>query len=169
MFLTYFKNRKTFWTLLVILICGAVGYAFHDGSEGLMKRLNVWGAGVSVLRGKPWFGFGLGNWQSIQFVGIQQNGQPEVWTWAHNEFFQYIFEQGLVGAVLLYAYLKSIIKDFQFNKNSVVVYSSLISLFTISFWHFPFHLGRLAGISLLILAYAEVYRHKESKEHECLA
>ena len=164
MFLTYFKNKKMFWILLSVLSIGAVAFMFRDGSEGMMKRLNVWSAGIQVLRGKPWFGFGLGNWEAIHFTGIQKNGQPEVWSWAHNEFFQYTFEQGLVGAVLLYAYIKSIFKGFLFNRNSTVVYASLISLFTISFWHFPFHLGRLAGISLLILAYAEVYRSKDNKE-----
>lgn len=166
-FLMWFRNRVVFWSLVSFFVIGALAYVvFLDYPTGqFMKRLNIWWFGLFQMRLKPYFGYGLGGWFNTGITSMQQNGQPEQWTWAHNEFLQYFYEFGLFGMFFLYAYFKNFIKKIQlWNKDQQVMVAAFISLSLVSFFHFPFHIGRLAGISILILALMEAHTSRIENE-----
>jgi len=164
LYLAFFRHRKAFWVLMPTVI-GACAYyiIFKDLPTGEFdKRLKIWWAGIAVLKTHPYFGYGLGHWNVTKFVTIQENGQPQQWAWAHNEFIQFLFEQGIAGALFLYAYFKDMFRNFKLNYNGHIISACLLSLFICSFFHFPFHVGRFAGIGIYILALAQA--HRSTKE-----
>ena len=172
MFQMWFKSRKLFVLLgLGLMAVSFIFVKFYDSPGGqFMKRIHVWSAGIRVLKMKPWFGHGLGKWESTGFVTIQENGEPEKWVWAHNDFLQFTFETGFLGLIFLYAYLKNFFRKVVFcDTRSQVVFAAFISLVIISFFHFPFHIGRLAGISLFILAIMEATTSRVCDEKNCMA
>lgn len=159
LFLMWFKNRKLFWILAGICLAGGIYYIFcKDLPTGeFPKRIKVWMAGISYLAGtKPWFGHGLGAWAVTGFTTLQQNGEPQQWVWAHNEFIQLAFEIGVVGMVCLYAYFKDLFKviNLKYGNHRLAI-SILIPLVIISFFHFPAHLGRFAGLVCFMIAAVE--------------
>ena len=150
-------KRKMFmfgWAFIAI----ASAYIFlvdvPGGGIGMVKRFPVWGKGVEILRAHPWFGVGLGSWLRTGFVTIQQNGEPEQWTWAHNDFLQWMFESGIAGLVILWIWLKDMFKS---CKDGVCI-CALSILSVIAFFHFPFHIARLAGLGCFIIACVEARR-----------
>lgn len=157
--LLWFKNKKLLLVLGALAAIPSFYYIFKiDMPSGeFEKRLEVWFAGVQILKLKPWFGYGFGQWAAMNFADIQKNGQPEIWIWAHNDIFQYVFEQGVLGAALLYIYFKDLFKNFVFDKNGKTIFSLMVSLIVISIFHFPFH-SRFPGFCIYIFALLEAHR-----------
>lgn len=159
LFLLWHKNKKIFWAVFIAAVAAGVFYILKiDMPSGQFpKRFNIWFAGINYIAGsKPWFGMGLGSWAVTGFTTLQENGQPQTWTWAHNEFIQWIFEAGIIGLVLLYCYFKNIWSriDLTFHRHRMAI-SILIPLVVVSLFHFPFHLGRFAGLACYMLACVE--------------
>jgi len=160
-------KKKLFFSLIFIfaLICGSYVY-FYDAPTGeITKRFNVWFAGIHYLVGSnPWFGHGLGGWQSINFATIQNNGIPERWLWAHNEFIQVAFELGIAGFFCLFFYLGNLItRSIKYSFESLVILTPII---LISFFHFPWHLGRFAGLLCFMISTCEAFCISNQKELE---
>lgn len=161
----YQSNKKQFWISLVLLIIAGAVYIFlWDAPSGQFdKRFHVWKTGLMVFRGSPWFGLGLGSWFNLNFVTIQANGEPEVWTWAHNDVFQLMFEAGIFSIIFLWIWLKDLWNTVKIKtQEHLAVVMAFFSMVLISIFHSPFHLARLAGISLFIIGCMEALRH-ESK------
>ena len=83
-----------------------------------------------------------------------------VWAEAHNEFLQAFFEFGIFGILMISGYFFDLFKRFfalglEKNKQALAMASSVIAVIVISFAHFPFHLARIAGPYLVILALFE--------------
>lgn len=158
MFLMWFKNRFVFWSLVLFFIGGAIYYVvFIDAPSGqFAKRFKVWWLGLHMLRGNPLLGHGLGSWLTSGIRSVQENGEPEHWSWAHNEYLQYMFETGVIGIITLYAYFKNFIKKIDLNiLTQRTMVASFLCMAAISVFHFPFHIGRLASICLLTFALME--------------
>lgn len=160
MVVVWFWHKSIFWPLLIASLIAACFYVFRidmpSGEFG--KRLSVWTAGINILKNKMWFGYGLGVWKELHFVGIQGNGQPEEWAWAHNEYMQLWFEQGVIGMGLLFFYFKNLFKYFYLDNDGVIILSAFVGLLIVSFFHFPFHLGKFAGLCVFVLALIEANR-----------
>lgn len=124
------------------------------GGVGMVKRFPVWGKSVEVLRSTPWFGAGLGSWLRTGFTTVQNNGVQETWTWAHNDFLQWMFETGIAGIILLWVWLRDMFR----NCRDAICLSALSILCMITFFHFPFHIARLAGLGCFIIACVEAKR-----------
>jgi O-antigen ligase len=78
-----------------------------------------------------------------------------VWTWAHNEFLQGLYEFGLIGMACVIGYIVNIHKKAQelMNDKAVIaLYASFISIIILSCVQFPFHLGRFVPIMLFLMA-----------------
>lgn len=157
MIIVWYWHKSIFWPLFIISMAIASFYVFRidmpSGEFG--KRLSVWCAGINILKNKMWLGYGIGKWKDMHFVGIQGNGQPEEWAWAHNEYMQLWFEQGVVGVCLLFLYLKNVFKSFCADRDGAVIFSAFVGLLIVSFFHFPFHLAKFASLGILILALIE--------------
>lgn len=161
----WITNKRLFYFFAFVSILAAGYYIiFIDAPSGQFhKRLEIWWAAIAVGKMHPWFGFGLGQWAAVGFTGIQENGVPETWIWAHCEFIQYLFEQGVVGAVLLYAYFKNLLRGFSFKKeNARIIFSTFIVLCIVSAFHFPFH-ARFPSMVIFILALMEAWKHDCAK------
>ena len=157
MFLLWFDHRRAFWILLALMVPCVIAYPFMCGHLTMSsRRFGVWLAGISLTRIKPWFGQGLGAWNLMNFTTIQANGEPQKWIWAHNEFVQLLFEAGIAGLICLYAFLKRAFSRLSlYFESNRIAFAALISLLIVSFFHFPFHIGRLAGMGLFILSFVE--------------
>lgn len=149
-------KKKLFWWILGIIVpLGAYYVLKIDMPEGqFSKRLFVWGAGVNYLAGSgPWFGNGLGSWATTGFTTIQENGEPQTWIWAHSSYIQFLFELGLVGIVLMYAFFKNIFTSMNFQRyNHRKAFCILIPLLLVAVFHFPERIGRFAGLTCYIFA-----------------
>lgn len=84
----------------------------------------------------------------------------QVWAEAHNEFLQSFFEFGIFGILIIFGYFINLFRrffflDLQKDKMALSLASSMIAIFIISAAHFPFHLARIAGPYLVIMALFE--------------
>lgn len=159
LFILWFKSKKAFWISLFLVGAAGVFYVLKvDMPSGeFEKRFPVWFAGVRYLSGThPILGDGLGSWANTRFTTIQDNGEPQTWSWAHNTFLQYMFELGVMGSIALYAYFKNMFSRIElYKRNHVLAISILIPLIITSFIHFPWHLGRFAALCCFMLASVE--------------
>lgn len=169
-FMLWFKNKKVFFASIVLAGIAGVLYILKvDMPTGeFEKRFPVWFAGVRMLSGtSPWFGTGLGNWAKTGFTTLQENGEPQTWIWAHCELVQYFYELGVFGMVFLIAYFKNMFKKINLRlKEHVQAVSLLIPLILTSLIHFPFHIGRFAGLCCLIIAFIEALLSKQEDVYE---
>ena len=155
-------NRKKMAILGTILGITVAGYAILVDSRvgtAFGTRFPVWLAGISGLKLHPWVGMGLGEWLRTNFVTQGANGVYEQWTWAHNDFLQLTFEVGVAGLVILWIWLKDLIVK---CKDKIAI-ASFVTLFIIAFFHFPFHIARLAGLGCFIIATLEARRAEWQK------
>lgn len=94
-------------------------------------------------------GNGIGSFAHSGFAKL--NGLDWThWRWAHNELFQYLFEQGLIGAGLVSAWFSGL-----FKAKNVYALSGVIGVFILSMFHPIFHFGNLIVLVLVVLAMAE--------------
>lgn len=165
LFILWHRNRKAFWVALAVSLGLGALYVFKvDMPSGeFEKRFPVWFAGIKIISASsPWFGAGLGGWAKTGFSTMQSNGEPQTWTWAHNEFIQLGFELGLIGLVLFYAYFKKLFRVIDFDdKGHLKAVSYLIPLVMISMIHFPFHLAKFAGLGCVMIGIIEAHLSEE--------
>lgn len=166
-FLLYFRVKKVWFFIgMAILVAAGVGYiVFFDMPGGQFgERLKVWHATLGhTLKFSPYFGYGLGKFSAWEPHTIQATQKDLLkWIWAHNEFVQIIFETGIIGFAIILTFIKQeMSKIFRYNHlfEFRCLFASFISILIISFFNFPFHLGRFVGISIFLMA---LYRIKAS-------
>lgn len=158
--LFYRIKRVFFITSLAALILAGGFYVLKFDMPGgqFGERLKVWNATYSLtLKSNPFWGNGIGSFSKINLQTKQATVAENLqWTWAHNEFIQAFFEFGFAGISLIFMYIKGCFKGFLAHKKDRIVqisFASLVSVLAIAFFHFPFHLGRLSGICVFIMAF----------------
>jgi len=159
-FLLYHQlNKKVFFVLFALLAAAGLFYIVNYDMPGgtFDYRLKIWFKSLqAVLPRSPFYGLGIGSFARWSPQSAQAtNDSPLVWIWAHNEYIQLLFELGIVGVFFFWRWFKErfqdlrrCVKDVQFR----YAFASFLGLSIVSFFHFPFHLGRLAGISLFSIA-----------------
>lgn len=163
LFLLWFDNRRIFWTLFFLSVSLFVAYVAFDYETGQFHlRLNTWREGLNYLAGtNPWFGQGLGGWSEVNFFHVQDNGSPKIWRWAHNELLQVFFELGIFALFFIYYFIKDKVSYLSLvTIEDRVIFTSFLILMIFAFFHFPFHVGRFAGISVFIFALGEANANK---------
>ena len=167
LFVLWFTNRPIFWAALLVLIAAGIWYVgFVDMPSGqFSKRLKVWFAGIRILSGSnPSFGNGLGSWPTFKFTTIQENGSPETWVWAHNTFLQWLFEMGVIGTIILYGYFRAMASKLRIGiLEHRVALSFMIPVVIVSFFHFPLHIARFAGLICYMFASTEALVYEGAK------
>jgi len=82
------------------------------------------------------------------------------WESVHNEFIELFFETGLVGIFIVFGFIFDLFKRFwrygRKELHTVALMSAFIAILIVSFGHFPFHLARLAGPFIAMIAFLEV-------------
>jgi len=80
----------------------------------------------------------------------------EKWEQAHNEFLQVFFETGLVGIFILFAFIVNLFKRFiryaWGSQETLVLMACFVAILINSVGHFPFHVARLAGPFIVLIA-----------------
>jgi len=151
------KRRVAIALFTSILLAGAFYiYKFDMPGGQFEKRFMVWNAVYSfALKGNPIYGAGAGSFAKLNVKTIQENGKPEAWLWAHNEYLQSFYEFGIIGVAFILFYIKDFFKSFikSWDDSKVqVLGASVLSVLIISFLHFPFHISRLAIPCLFVMA-----------------
>lgn len=180
-FLLYFRLRRWgFYSLFILVaVAGAYFVLKYDMPGGQFdERFKIWFVTASAaLKNAPFMGLGLGKFSEWLPLMMQKTvSTPLVWAWAHNEFIQVFFEMGIAGFVMLIAYIRGRFSDFFGNpKNmkdhgSQALFACFMSVLFVSFFHFPFHVGKLAGICVFIMAFShaksnEAYDEKDKLCH----
>jgi len=129
---------------IVLAVPAALGHLYFDGIES--HRLQVW---MNSLKhwDAPFLGEGLGSWAHQGFRHMN-GADPYHWRWAHNEFYQHLFEQGFLGFLILLGALLWLWRQ------ADVMRPALVSLFILCLFHPVLHWGKLSFFVVLIIAYA---------------
>lgn len=167
-FILYRRSKLLFIPAIFLLITAGVFYVLKYDMPGgnFDYRFGVWFHAISeTLRHSMFYGFGIGSFAKWAPTTDQAtNPDKLVWIWAHNEYVQLFFETGIVGLITCVVWLrKETIEFFSVvkNKQHDCLFASFLALGLVSIFHFPFHIGRLAGISLFSIS---LYKAK----HEAL-
>lgn len=114
-------------------------------------RLIAWKESFAFIHNK-WIGNGIGSWAHEGFI-VDNGADHYHWQWAHNELYQYGFEQGAIGLALIAILLLSLflLKERTFK----VAFLGIVGL---SMAHPVLHFARLIYPIVIILAMASVER-----------
>lgn len=157
----WFKIPRRLFVLagIGLLIAGSVYLWTIDRPDktSSFSRFEVWGVAASyTLKVSPFFGNGAGSFREFEPHTDQKTSDEKLrWIWVHNEFIQAFFEFGLVGLVIIVLFLKNRIKEFLVFKTDFIsqcLFGSFLAVLVISFFHFPWHVGKLAGLCVFFLA-----------------
>lgn len=118
-------------------------------------------ASQATLNNKPELAEKIIQTKLINGRELQKNGMDmQVWEYVHNEFLQAFFETGLIGLAIICLYIWDIFRRFfeygRKNLYALSFVSSFLAILIVSFGHFPFHLARLAGPFVVIMALLEI-------------
>lgn len=132
---------------------------FYPHLADLTGRHEPWGDLLDLHKYRPWFGYGLGGWESLS-RGIQHyRGLPRAWTHAHSDFLQILFELGRVG-VIFTALVALLVASkvwflYQFRERQNVRYIAGVAIFAVNAaGNFTFHLvphGPLFALCLFVV------------------
>lgn len=121
-------------------------------------RVEIWVAAlIDWMQTNPIFGLGLGGWyqrvpkiQAATRLGMD-GPVSGFWTTAHNEVWQWIYETGLVGAVLLGGYL--------WSERRMVLHPrfgpAVASIAVVALVHFPAHIVATGMLTMIVLGLAQ--------------
>ena len=162
-FLSYFKMGKKLFVLSLLVIlstCGVFIFLYDMPGGQFFERFKIWHKTLEfALKTNPLIGCGIGAFSKWAPTTMQGNGEPILWPWVHNEYLQMFFEGGIAALFLIAVYLKkcfrrvySVLSDPEYR----AVFASLLTVFAVSVFHFPFHLARLAIPCLFVMALYEL-------------
>lgn len=142
------NNRKILPWAAAVVALAAVAYPFVINDEPNFTRFIIWKKTLKYSWNHLW-GSGIGTWCHMGFKWHAPGDFDYHWRTAHNEPYQYYFEQGQIGICLLSALLWRITVS-----SSLKMRASLFGVVALSFVHPIFHFGRLAVILCIVFAIA---------------
>lgn len=106
---------------------------------------------------------------SVRDVMMKEGLDFHPWAEAHNDFLQVFFEFGLIGLVLIGWYIYDIFKRFfklglEKNWFALSLLSSFIAILIVTNGHFTFHLTKLGGPAIVVMALLETCIFKAEAE-----
>lgn len=137
------------WALLGSFIGAPViliNFLVRDNFD--MNRIIVWKRAMGFCE-HILFGMGLGSWAHSGFA--RKHGTDWMhWRWAHNEFYQQLFEQGMIGLTLAVMALAVIL----WMAKTRATRAAVIVLAVLSMAHPVLHWGKLTFFAVLIVGLA---------------
>lgn len=157
--LAFFRiTKRTFILLSVLLLLAGAFYVYKydlpGGSFG--ERFKVWDFTYSQgLKRHAFLGSGAGSFIKLRVATNQPTADEALlWEWAHNEYVQAFYEFGVYGLAVIFFYIKSCVCGFLKNyqdRKLQILFSSFLVVLAVSFFHFPFHIARLAIPCLFVM------------------
>lgn len=156
--LLFLKMKRSHFLALAVCLLALGGfyiYKFDMPGGDFTERFKIWNFVYGyAFKTSPFIGNGVGSYLKLGVSSTQENGHPQIWTWAHNEYIQAFYEFGFAGVFLIVGYLLKCLykfREFFKDRNLQVLFASMLSIAGISFLHFPFHLGRLSIPCLFVM------------------
>lgn len=167
--LFYFIMKGRLYPSLALAIFGSSAYILFVDAPGF-ERIEVWRNGLEAWALYPLGGYGIGHWKSFFDHPMVTR---TVWTTAHNEFVQMLFELGAGFAVVVTGYLwhmaariKKFVRvharipgqiPFAPAAGGVVrAATALIIIAVNSFANLPFHIATTAMVAVAWMAILEI-------------
>ncbi len=155
LFWLFFKKRYVwFWSGVVtsVTLFTFIFIKFRDFFAN-NQRFEVWGKAFELLKGRIITGFGLGYFDALN---IKLDGMNK-YNHLHNDWYQVVFELGLVGLVLALWIVWDYFDKFRKNKTDLTI--KLAGIFLgfciLCFFSFPAHLWVMSVLALF--TYAGIY------------
>ena len=135
------------------------------------SRWAVYAYALRIVRDFPFFGVGMGNFNSVFTVYKQFILDNTYFFYAHNDHLQLLVEAGIIGAGFYYAFLITVFKDIivqlrtrrdEFARTVLpALVSGLIGVLIHSFFDFHFHVPAVSVLFWLLVGvlYKGVYTH----------
>lgn len=142
---------------LGFLVIAVSSYIWYEG-EIESHRLQVWKNVWPYAMERPIHGHGIGSFLHGAFLHITGTGISKNyhhWPWLHNEFYQYFYEQGIIGLSILAAWLISLLLI-----EDKIIRIALLGFCIVCFFHPVMHWGRLIFFGCLIITLAEIAKTK---------
>jgi len=153
------SRKKKLYAAVIALIALAFYFFLNEASishidiQSKIHRYFVWIKSAKYIN-NHFIGNGIGSWAHEGFIRL--NGADQYhWRWAHNEVYQFFFEQGAIGLSILVAYFSRTLISVWSN---VTLRTSLIGITLLSMMHPIFHFGRFLMILAVIISMCEIYR-----------
>lgn len=142
--------KKHFIKFAIVGVVVMFSYMYYDQGIRLIDehRWQVWKNGLAHFD-NIWIGRGIGTWAHSAFVHKHPT-EWLPWLWAHNEYYQQAFEQGISGLILMIFACIAIYR----SASSKVIKASLLGMFGLAFFHPILHWPRLTFFIVFIIAYA---------------
>lgn len=162
LFYFFHMHKRRFYTLLALLtILGIIILISNKLFFTFSGRLWVWQKTLDIfMKSKSQItGLGLG---SFNLMGLS-NGPNSTWRHLHLEYFQVLFECGVIGLCLISWCIYDYFKTFSENKNNLTIKIACIffGFCMLSFLTFPAHLWLLSLFG--ILSYSFLYALKKER------
>lgn len=151
--LIYCKRPQHFATAIWASTVGVTAWLLGSWVGGYghgidLARPQAWLRSAQYVK-NVWLGNGLGSWAHEGF--LMGNGADTYhWRWAHNEFYQQSFEQGIIGLLLALSVLVFLFR----RASSPASRGALGSLCALSLAHPIIHWGNLVPFCLIIIIIA---------------
>lgn len=129
-----------------------VNLANYLKSETAIERLRLWDKTLCTFWQSPWVGVGAGNWQT-HFAGCDVHGLYSIemhnvtYQRPHNDFLWILSENGIIGSLLYFSFLGSIlytalscftkVKTTQQRQTLQILIPTMIGFWVIAFFSFP--------------------------------
>jgi O-antigen ligase len=143
----YLAAPKFRWILFALLPVAVGAYIFKEGHVD-NHRLEIWKNTWKYVQEAPWLGHGWGGWRHAGFVRQINDvwvGQP----WAHNEFYQTLFDLGRVGLAMLLAWVAMLWLGVRKELRAAILILCLLA-----FFHPLMRWGRLVLFPMMILGFS---------------
>ena len=155
-------NRTWKWITACLVPVGALYYLGHDGGPE-NHRIEIWKNTWHFIVERPWFGRGYGAWEHSGFVHFI-NGDGVAQPWAHNEFYQILYELGVAGLLLLLGWVL-----WMLVRIDRTLKAALLVTCACAFFHPIMHWGRLVLFPVLILGLCVADATKKCPGARCLS
>lgn len=160
LFLLWYRLKKWIFALMCLgMLAGGSFYIVKYDMPGgqFAARLPIWHQTYSkTLKISPYLGFGAGSYMKWAPQQKQETvPDKKIWIWAHNEYIQLFYEAGVAGLVIILIFLGYRCKDFSKHSKDrelQVLFSGILAVMMVSFFHFPFHVGKFAALCTFVFA-----------------
>ncbi|MCL4377578.1 MAG: O-antigen ligase family protein [Actinobacteria bacterium] len=107
------------WSIsLILIIIASLAFSGYR-EQSFIQRAIIWKTSWKIFKAHPWLGVGFENFGKVfpEFVGHQ----PVLWmyTQAHNIFFQFLTETGILGFLAVLWLIIKVIRDFIKNYRGI--------------------------------------------------